>query len=194
MNGTAVDMLGGRSSAEFIGECFHTTVIAPEYKERTLEMERRLLRGDRGTMPPMEVRLRRRCGGELDVLISSTSWLEADEMLVESMLVDITALKQRERLLKTISELMTITIEHDPLAATRPTLHQAIKVIHELYTEPHNCGSINFSRLEDDSSGARGRSFLSEIPTLMSYEPLFCRVAPMDTEERQVDCTARFLQ
>ena len=172
MNGTAVDMLGGRSTADFVGTCFHTTVIAPEYIERTLEMERRLLRGDRGTMPPLEVRLRRRCGGELDVLISSTSWLEADEMLVESMLVDITALKQRERLLKTISELMTITIEQDPLAETRPTLHHAMKAIHELYAEPHNCGSINFSRLDDDSSGTRGRSILSEIPTLMSYEPL----------------------
>jgi len=54
MNDTAVRMLGGQSSSDFVGRRFHETLISPEYIERTFEREQQL-RGGQSSVPPMEV-------------------------------------------------------------------------------------------------------------------------------------------
>jgi len=175
INDTAVDMLGGRSSADFVGKHLYTEVVL-EGKQQ--------LRDGRPSVPPTEVRAKRLDGGELDVLISATSWVEGEDVVVESMLIDITALKQRERLLKAMSGLMTIALRQDILADIRSTLHRAMEALHELYAERHNCGCINFSRLADGPQKAPALSEVRSpteerdefpfftIPTLMAYEPL----------------------
>jgi len=170
-----VDMLGGRSSADFVGKHLYTEFV--------LEGEQQL-RDGRPSVPPTEVRAKRLDGGELDVLISATSWVEGENVVVESMLIDITALKQRERLLKAMSGLMTIALRQDILTDIRSTLHRTMEALHELYAERHNCGCINFSRLADgpqeapalsearSSTEARDEFPFFTIPTLMAYEPL----------------------
>lgn len=183
INDTAVDMLGGRSSADFVGKHLHTAFLTPEHIEVVLEGKQQF-RGGRPSVPPTEVRAKRLDGGELDVLISATSWVEGENVVVESMLIDITALKQRERLLKAMSGLMTIALRQDILTDIRSTLHRAMEALHELYAERHNCGCINFSRLADgpqeapalsearSSTEARDEFPFFTIPTLMAYEPL----------------------
>ncbi len=177
MNDTAVRMLGGRSSADFVGKHLHAAFFAPEHIESVIEGKQQL-RGGQSTAPPTEIRTRRLDGGELDILLSATSWVEGDDVVLESMLIDITALKQRERLLNAMSGLMAIALRQDILTETRSTLHRAMEALHELYAERHNCGCINFSRLVDGPqeasapTEARGESPFFAIPTLMAYAPL----------------------
>ncbi len=183
INDTAVDMLGGRSSADFVGKHLHAAFLAPEHIESVLEREQQL-RDGRPSAPPTEIRARRLDGGELDVLISATSWVEGDDVVVESMLIDITAFKQRERLLNAMSGLIKISLRQDILTDTRSTLHRAMEALHELYAEPHNCGCINFSRLGDglpevhastevrSPPEARDGSPFFAISALISYRPL----------------------
>lgn len=183
INDTAVDMLGGRSSADFVGKHLHAAFLAPEHIESFLKREQQL-RDGRPSTPPTEIRARRLDGGELDVLISATSWVEGDDVVVESMLIDITAFKQRERLLNAMSGLIKISLRQDILTDTRSTLHRAMEALHELYAEPHNCGCINFSRLGDglpevhastevrSPPEARDGSPFFAISALISYRPL----------------------
>jgi PAS domain S-box-containing protein/putative nucleotidyltransferase with HDIG domain len=171
MNDTAVRMLGGQSSSDFAGKRFHETLISPEYIECTRERERQI-RGGQSSVSPMEVRVRHLNGGELDVLISATSWVKDDDVVVESMLIDITPLKQRERLLEAISGLMAIGIQKNFFINTELALSRTLEAMHKLYAEHHNCGYISLSQHESDLVDERGKPRSSEAPLFISYEPL----------------------
>jgi PAS domain S-box-containing protein/putative nucleotidyltransferase with HDIG domain len=171
MNSTAVKMLCGQSSSDFIGKRFHETLISSEYIECTLERERQL-RGGQPTVPPIEIRVRHLNGGESDALISATSWFKENDIIVESMLIDITPLKQRERLLEAISGLMAITMQENFFTDAKPVLHHALNAMHKLYAEHHNCGYVGFSLHENGFLEANGGMPSPGAPLLISYEPL----------------------
>ncbi|HQO45898.1 MAG TPA: PAS domain S-box protein [Rectinema sp.] len=112
LNETAIQMLGGQSASEFIGKPSIETLICPEYIDCILDRTRQLRNG-RPSVPPIEIRVRQLNGAEVDVLISATSWIENGDTIIETMLIDIGSLKQRERLLQAISDLASMPVKKE---------------------------------------------------------------------------------
>jgi len=139
LNETAVRMLGGRSASEFIGKPSIETLICPEYYDCILDRTRQLRNG-RPSVPPIDIRVRQLNGAELDVLISATSWIEKNDTIIETMLIDIGPLKQRERLLEAISDLASMPLKKEFFSDVNLAISLILDSMHKLYAEPHNCG------------------------------------------------------
>jgi len=171
LNETAVLMLGGQSASEFIGKPSIETLIPPEYIDCILERTRKMRNGC-PSVPPIEIRMRRLNGAEVDVLISATSWIENGDTIIETMLIDIVSLKQRERLLQAISDLASMPIKKELFSDASLALSYVLSSMKKLYVEPHNCGFISFVYHEDGFLEEACESLSSESPLLISSDPI----------------------
>jgi len=170
LNETAVRMLGGRSASEFIGKPSIETLICPEYYDCILDRTRQLRNG-RPSVPPIDIRVRQLNGAELDVLISATSWIEKNDTIIETMLIDIGPLKQRERLLEAISDLASMPLKKEFFSDVNLAISLILDSMHKLYAEPHNCGFMSFVQHENGFvEEVWGAS--SESPQLVSSDPI----------------------
>jgi len=171
MNRTALDMIGARSSAEVAGRPFFETILFPDYIQRAKERELSL-RGGKSSLPPMETRIKRLDGGSIDALISATSWNRDSDTIIESMIIDITPLKQRERLHEAVSKLMEIAVREDLSANPASMVRHALEAMHTLYADRHNCGYISFDRYESPFLTVDLAIRASSGGLLISYETL----------------------
>ncbi len=191
LNRTALDIIGARSSAEVVGKPFFETILFPEYIQRAKEREMSL-RGGKSSLPPMEMRIKRLDGGSIDALISATSWIRGTDTIIESMIIDITPLKQRERLHKAVSRLMEIAVRDDLLTNSSSVLKQALDAMHTLYADEHNCGYISFNRHESPflTVDLAIRALSGEL--MISYEPLEaqCRIWLQERAKSISECNS----
>jgi len=171
LNETAIQMLGGQSASEFIGKFSIETLICPEYIDCILDRTRQLRNG-RPSVPPIEIRVRQLNGAEVDVLISATSWIENGDTIIETMLIDIGSLKQRERLLQAISDLASMPVKEELFSDASLALSYVFSSMKKLYVEPHNCGFISFVFHDNGFLEEACESFSSEIPLLVSSDPI----------------------
>lgn len=171
LNETAIQMLGGQSASEFIGKPSIETLICPEYIDCILDRTRQLRNG-RPSVPPIEIRVRQLNGAEVDVLISATSWIENGDTIIETMLIDIGSLKQRERLLQAISDLASMPVKEELFSDASLALSYVFSSMKKLYVEPHNCGFISFVFHDNGFLEEACESFSSEIPLLVSSDPI----------------------
>ncbi len=171
INRTALDMIGARTKADVIGLPFFETILFPEYIQPAKERELSL-RSGKSSLPPMEIRIKRRDGGSIDALISATSWIRDTDTIIESMIIDITPLKQRERLHEAISKLMEIAVSEELSTNTALAVRHALDAMHALYAIQHNCGYISFNRRESPFFAASSPIRSSSSELLLSYEPL----------------------
>ncbi|HOE76454.1 MAG TPA: GAF domain-containing protein [Rectinema sp.] len=171
LNETAIQMLGGQSASEFIGKPSIETLICPEYIDCILDRTRQLRNG-RPSVPPIEIRVRQLNGAEVDVLISATSWIENGDTIIETMLIDIGSLKQRERLLQAISDLASMPVKEELFSDASLALSYVFSSMKKLYVEPHNCGFISFVYHENGFLEEACESFSNESPLLISSDPI----------------------
>ncbi len=171
LNETAIQMLGGQSASEFIGKPSIETLICPEYIDCILDRTRQLRNG-RPSVPPIEIRVRQLNGAEVDVLISATSWIENGDTIIETMLIDIGSLKQRERLLQAISDLASMPVKKEFFSDTSLAMSYVFSSMKKLYVEPHNCGFISFVYHENGFLEEACESFSNESPLLISSDPI----------------------
>ncbi|HOM93166.1 MAG TPA: PAS domain S-box protein, partial [Rectinema sp.] len=171
LNETAIQMLGGQSASEFIGKPSIETLICPEYIDCILDRTRQLRNG-RPSVPPIEIRVRQLNGAEVDVLISATSWIENGDTIIETMLIDIGSLKQRERLLQAISDLASMPVKEELFSDASLALSYVFSSMKKLYVEPHNCGFISFVYHENGFLEEACESFSNESPLLVSSDPI----------------------
>ncbi len=171
LNRTAMEMIGARSCADVIDRPFFETILFPEYIQRAKERELSL-RGGKSSLPPVEIRIKRLDGGSIDALISATSWVHEHDTIIESMLIDITPLKQRERLLEAVSKLMEIAERENLSTNMSAAVLHALVAMHTLYADQHNCGYISFDRQESPFLNVDSAVRSSSGELLLSYEPL----------------------
>ncbi len=171
MNRTALAMIGARSDIDVVNRSFFETILLPEHIERAREREQ-ILRSRASSLPPMEVRIKRLDGGLIDALISATSWKKNGATIIESILIDITVLKQRERLLEAVSKLMEITVREDLSSNAAEALRHSLNAMHTLFAERHICGYVRFVRRERDVFDTANSAAPQSDTLLISSEPL----------------------
>lgn len=171
MNRTAMNMVGARSSAEIENKSFFDTILVPEYIQPAREREQSLRNGA-ASLPPMEIRIKRLDGGSIDALLSATSWIQGPDTIIESMLIDITSLKQRERLLEAVLKMMEITVRDDLVSSAMHVIQHGLNAMHLLYADRHNCGYMSFVHHETDFLNMQEATLSPAGELLISYEPL----------------------
>lgn len=148
-NDTALRLIGAHSQAEIKNKSFHKTLLFPENISKAQERELSLRSGN-PAVPPMEIRIKRLDGGSIDVLISATSWRNGNDVIIESMLIDISLLKRHERLLEAVSKMMVIIAKEDLFVDSRLAREHVLSAMHVLYAEMHNCGYVMCSDTEHE--------------------------------------------
>jgi PAS domain S-box-containing protein len=110
INETAIKILGGADKNDFIGKRFMEDFIHPDFHP-IIKLRREQLKSGGQVLAPVEMRIRRLDGFLVDVLSAATGILSGESLYVEVLLIDITSVKRRERLLEAFSEMMNITTE-----------------------------------------------------------------------------------
>jgi len=136
INLTGVKMLGGASALDFIGKPVVELIISPAYREIVYTRIRQLQDGA-ASAPPQEMRVVRLDGTELDVLVSATSLIKNGEIIIETMLIDISMLKERERLLEAVLAVARIPNEDAFLSDAQLVMRQLLEAMQRLYIERH---------------------------------------------------------
>lgn len=88
------------------------------------------------------------------------------------MLIDISFLKRRERLLEAMTELMASAVREDFFLNTEQTQNHVLNAMHALYAEHHNCGYVYFPLVVDVVMDEDSTVLPSMNPLFVSYEPL----------------------
>jgi len=139
---------------DFVGRPF-TEILAPEYRDSTVEIFRRGLAGE--TIPPYEVDILCRDSGRLSVELNVTTMLGPDGQRIGRIGVarDVSGRKEAERALRDSEQRFRSVVEHS---------HEGILVVdeasHFLYVNDQLCSMLGYER--EEIIGREFQDFLDE--------------------------------
>lgn len=171
INETAIKILGGADKNDFIGKRFMEDFIHPDFHP-IIKLRREQLKSGGQVLAPVEMRIRRLDGFLVDVLSAATGILSGESLYVEVLLIDITSVKRRERLLEAFSEMMNITTEEQNPLDIKGAMRHLQQAMQCLYPESAYAGYVSFFSMAKHLPFASRTMQKYMQPTVYTFSPL----------------------
>ena len=188
INETAIKILGGSDKNDFIGKRLMEDFIHPDFHS-IIKLRREQLKTGVQAVAPVEMRIRRLDGFLVDVLSAATGIRSGESLYVEVLLIDITSVKRRERLLEAFSEMMNITTEEQNPLDTKGAMLHLQRALQRIYPESAYAGFVSFFSMTKHLSFASRTMQKNMQPTVYAFS-----LPPAGIEKWLMDAASDYSQ